>query len=347
MATAHDPRPLAHDPRPLVMFCGGGSGGHLTPGLAVAEALLRTHDPPDVLFLTGRRPAELRMMRESPHPHRSFPLAPARRTLASPAFARGFAAAANFARRAARGRPCVALGTGGYASVPGVVGAKLGGAGVLLLEPNGVPGRANRRLAPLAVRTLHETPVGPGPAAVTVGPRSLLILGGSLGAASLDRAVPAALAPLAERLGGWTVAHQCGTDPAAVRAPYERIGVRAEVARFFPDAAARLAACGVGVTRGGAVTLAEAAAYEVPLVVVPHPRVPDRHQHANAARHLASHGGATVEDDADLVDGLRTALAAAIAAARPPTRTRDDAVAGAAGRVAAVVLDELARRRAG
>ena len=84
---------MTPDRRPLVLFCGGGSGGHLTPGLAVADALTRGEAPPELLFLTGDRPVERRMMAAEPYRRRAFPLAPVRRTLTSVTAARGFAGA--------------------------------------------------------------------------------------------------------------------------------------------------------------------------------------------------------------------------------------------------------------
>ena len=227
------------DKGPLVLFCGGGSGGHLMPGLAVADALAAGQDPPEVLFLTGQRPVELRMMAAEPHPHLAFPLAPLGRTVRSRTLAVGFWRCFAEARRRVRGRVCVAVGTGGYASVPGVLGAKLGGAGVTLIEPNATTGRANRLLAPLADRTVRRTPNRKAglPAEAPVRPRSLLVLGGSAGASALDAAVPAAVAGLPD-VGSLHVRHQCAGEAAAVRAAYAAAGVtEVEVAPFFPNAA--------------------------------------------------------------------------------------------------------------
>ena len=343
---------------PLVLFCGGGSGGHLTPGLAVADALLAAADPPEVLFLTGDRPAERRMMAAGRYPHRAFPLAPPGRTLRSWRAAAAFAAAFRFARRSANGRPAVVVGTGGYASVPGVLGAKSAGAGALLIEPNAADGRATRWLGPLADRVLvHEedgrggtrvpvgVPVRAAAAEARVAPRTLLVLGGSQGAASLDAAVPAAVAAAADDLRGWQIAHQCGTDAAAVRGTYAAAGVRAEVAPFFPDAAARLATAAFAVTRGGAVTLAEAARFGVPLAVVPHPAVPGDHQRANAGRHVRASGGTALDDGPDLAARLAVALRTLPDRPTDPVRAnRERPGESAADRAASLIRDALSRR---
>ena len=238
-------------------------------------------------------------MAAEPYPHRAFPLAPPGRTLRSPRAAAGFAAAFRAARSAAHGRPCVAVGTGGYASVPGVLGAKSAGAAVLLVEPNAVEGRATMFLKPFAARVFRETPNRKSdlPKSVPVEPRTLLVLGGSSGAGSLDAAVPAAVAGL-PGVAEFHVWHQCGGEPGAVRAAYAAAGVRpghVEVAPFFPDARTRLARAAVAVTRAGALTLAEAAAYGVRPVLVPYPHA-GGHQLANARRHAATQGSPVVEE---------------------------------------------------
>ena len=316
---------MTPDRFPLVLFCGGGSGGHLTPGLAAADALSRTGNPPDILFLTGDRAVERRMMAAEPYPRRAFALAPLRRTFTSPASACGFAAALRFARETASGRPTVAVGTGGYASVPGVLGAKSAGAAVFLIEPNAVEGRATTFLKPLAGAVFRETPnrkLGL-PAEVIAEPRTLLVLGGSSGAGSLDAAAPAAIAglPGVEELTVW---HQCGGEPGAVRAAYLAAGVRAdrvEVAPFFADAAVRLARAEVAVTRAGALTLAEAAGYGVRPILVPYPHA-GGHQLANALRHRAIQGSPVVEEGPDLADRLRAVLAERFACPPPSARRR-------------------------
>ena len=316
---------MTPDRRPLVLFCGGGSGGHLTPGLAVADALTQGEAQPDLLFLTGDRPVERRMTAAEPYPHRAFPLAPVRRTFTSATAACGFAGALRCARKSASGRPTVAVGTGGYASVPGVLGAKSAGGAVVLIEPNAVEGRATTFLKPFANHLFRETPnrkLGL-PAEVAVEPRTLLVLGGSSGAGALDAALPAAVAGL-PGAADLTVWHQCGGEPGAVRAAYRAAGVRAErieVAPFFADAAVRLARAEVSVTRAGALTLAEAAGYGVRPILVPYPHA-GGHQLANALRHQAIQGSPVVEEGPDLADRLRAVLAERFACPPPSVRRR-------------------------
>ena len=173
------------------------------------------------------------------------------------------------------------------------------------------------------------------------------MLGGSSGSGSLDAAAPAAVAglPESERLTVW---HQCGGDPAAVRTAYAAAGVRPEkieVALFFPDARVRLARAAVALTRAGALTLAEAAAYGVRPVLVPYPHAAG-HQLANARRHAAAQGSPVVEEGPDLAERLRAVLADRFAAAPAAARrlTPHDPAADLAGLVRAD-LARLARGR--
>ncbi|MFH5803560.1 UDP-N-acetylglucosamine--N-acetylmuramyl-(pentapeptide) pyrophosphoryl-undecaprenol N-acetylglucosamine transferase [Alienimonas sp. DA493] len=322
---------------PLVLFCGGGSGGHLTLGLAVADALAASPGPPELRFLTGERPVELRMMGAEPYSHETFPLAPLGGTVRSRAFAGGFGCCFATARRLAAGRACVAVGTGGYVSVPGVLGARAGGATAVLIEPNAVDGRATRALAPLAARVFRTTPNRKRglPGEVSVEPRSLFVMGGSAGSSALDAAVPAVVAGLADA-GTLRVRHQCGGDVDAVRAAYLAAGTRPErleVAPFFPQAAVRMAEAAVSITRAGALTLAEAAGYGVRPILVPYPGAAG-HQLANARRHAAIQGGAVVEEGPDLPGRLRAALVEELAAPPPVRRlTATDPAAELAERI--------------
>ena len=330
--------------RGLVLFCGGGSGGHLTPGLAVADALAAGPDPPEVLFLTGDRAVERRMLRDEPYPSAAFPLAPLGRTVRSGRAAAGFVRCLAAARRRAAGRSCVAVGTGGYVSVSGVLGARAGGAAVILVEPNAVNGRATRALAPLAGRVFRGTPNRKRglPREVRTEPRSLLVLGGSAGSASLDAAVPAALAGLPE-VRTLRVRHQCGGNPEAVRAAYAAAGLpadRVEVAPFFMCAAVRLAEASVSITRAGALTLAEAAGYGVRPILVPYPHA-GGHQLANAERHAATQGSPVLEEGPDLPDRLREVLAERFT--WPPPAVRRLTAIDPAADLAEIVRGELRR----
>lgn len=211
----------------------------------------------------------------------------------------------------------VVLGTGGYVSVPGVLGAALSGCPIVLLEPNVAAGSANRWLSRWAFsaavaleevesqmrcasritgvpvrRVFFET----DDARAESGPLRLLVLGGSQGARQLNQLVPAALARLEGRFGRIEVVHQVGEELLAeAEGSYQASGlaeVDARVVAFLHDVAAEMAASDLVISRAGAITVAEIcaagrAALFVPLALA------GGHQVANARR-LESTGGAVV-----------------------------------------------------
>jgi UDP-N-acetylglucosamine--N-acetylmuramyl-(pentapeptide) pyrophosphoryl-undecaprenol N-acetylglucosamine transferase len=184
-------------------------------------------------------------------------------------------------------------------------------------------------------------PVRPGLAARRTprspGPPRLLVTGGSGGSAFVNRAAPALLAALRERVGALAVRHQSGSgDPVAVAAAYAALGVTAQVESFIDDMAAAYAWADAAVAAAGAVTLAELAATGLPAVVAPLSTASEDHQTANArAFAAAGHGIWCAESDWDR-DRLADWLAAALRASPPA-----DAVSDAAAR--AIVEDCEAR----
>ncbi|MBL8383686.1 MAG: undecaprenyldiphospho-muramoylpentapeptide beta-N-acetylglucosaminyltransferase [Burkholderiales bacterium] len=291
----------------------GGTGGHVFPALAVAERLVEGGCR--VLWLGSRAGMEAQLV-----PRHGYEMAwvrfggvrgkglmstlllPARLLLA---FAQAFAIML-------RERPAAVIGFGGYISFPGGMMAVLLGRRLLLHEQNAVAGLANRVLARLADRVLAAfpdvlpgarwtgNPVRPEIARIADpqeryparrGPLRLLVVGGSLGAQSLNDLLPRALAllPAADRP---TVVHQSGRgrlDP--LRAGYAAAGVAASVVEFIEDMAAEYAQADLVVCRAGATTIAEIACAGVASILVPYPFAVDDHQTANA-RFLADAGAA-------------------------------------------------------
>lgn len=238
------------DRRSTVLIAGGGSGGHVFPGLAVAEELARRGF--DVAWAGASRSMEERLVRRHGLPF--HPLA-ARPVVGRGPIGRASAlftlAGSALGARALLGRLGVraVLGTGGYVSVPAAVGAKLAGIPLVLLEPNAEPGLANRALSRLAREAVvaHDSPGVAAlrcPVTVTgvpvrgeffdVAPRlpfgaplRLLVLGGSQGARRLNELMPEALERLDPELGQVLVRHQAGHRHVdAVRAAYTARGLR-------------------------------------------------------------------------------------------------------------------------
>jgi UDP-N-acetylglucosamine--N-acetylmuramyl-(pentapeptide) pyrophosphoryl-undecaprenol N-acetylglucosamine transferase len=225
-------------------------------------------------------------------------------------------------------RPSAVLSVGGYAAGPVSLAAALAGTPLAVLEPNSVAGLANRILAPLAKRAYlawgdmagvrrravrrYGVPLRPGFAPRPNHPRghsSLLVLGGSQGAAGLNERIPAAVARVAH-LHAVRVVHQAGRGrDAPVRESYARLNVRdVSVTPFVDDVAAAIADADVVVARAGAVTLAEISAIGRAALLVPFPHASDDHQTKNAEA-LVRRGAAIALKEADAdVDRLTAEL---------------------------------------
>lgn len=303
-----------------VVICGGGTGGHINPGLAVARRL-REMDVA-VAWLGLRGGLEQRLVPAAGIDLRTVALRPAGR---APGARLGLLLrllpAAAAARRILRELEARAvLGLGGYPSLPGVLAALGGRVRRLVHEQNALPGIANRLLAPMAHAILASQQDGftagkvrvtgnpvraefagqPAPAArlAASGPLRLLVLGGSQGAASLNEGAPRALGLLPNK-DDWRVEHAAGAGGAnAVEAAYRERGVAAETADYFDDVAARMARAHLVVCRAGASTVAEIACLGVAAVFVPYPHARG-HQRANAAA-LVRAGAARLLEDGEL-----------------------------------------------
>jgi UDP-N-acetylglucosamine--N-acetylmuramyl-(pentapeptide) pyrophosphoryl-undecaprenol N-acetylglucosamine transferase len=333
-----------------VVLAGGGTGGHIFPALALAEAIRRRDPETRVSFMGTERGLEARLVPSAGVALDLVPAAqiagrsPARKLLGGLVLLRGVLRARALLR--ARGAELV-IGVGGYASVPAVAAAALARIPVALLEPNARPGRANRALARFAraifvqfedaraafpaarVEALgypvREIPKRAGSPAESGGVR-LLVLGGSQGARSLNAAL-CALLPRPE-LEGVSIAHQTGAaDLEAVRAAYATAGVEAEVAAFFDDVPERLARADLLIARAGAATAAELCAAGVAAILVPYPHAADDHQLANA-RELERAGACRVVEDRELATRLEPELRALLGDAHARARL----AAGAAAR---------------
>lgn len=302
------------------VVAGGGTGGHVTPALALAERIRARGD--EVLVMGGRLGLEAKLV-----PQAGFELIalPARQVMGRGLVGRLAAvpalAAASFTawRVLGRRRPAVVVSVGGYASVPAVVAAALRRVPIALVEPNAVPGRANRAAARFAalVFTGFETAAGafPGASVEVTGiplrralldafgaaaqrrtpqpPYRLLVFGGSQGARQLNECMIEAAGQLDSRI---EVFHQTGeADRERVAAAYRGAGVRAEVVAFEPDMPARYRWADLALCRSGALTVAELALAGLPALLVPYPFAADDHQRANA-RALADVGAAQLLD---------------------------------------------------
>lgn len=296
-----------------LMVMAGGTGGHIFPGIAVAEALRAQGWR--IVWMGNPDGMEARIV-----PARGYETAWVRfgalrgkglvRKLMLPVnLLTGFWQALRALRRT---RPDVVLGMGGYITFPGGMMAALSGRPLVLHEQNSVAGLANRVLAKVADRVLTGfpdvlqkgawvgNPVRAEIAAVAPpaerfasrsGPLRVLVVGGSLGAAVLNETVPQALGRLAAEQRPLVV-HQAGEKQIeALRSAYARARIEGDLRPFIDDMAAAYAEADLVICRAGALTVAELAAVGVASLLVPFPHAVDDHQTGNA-RFLAERGGA-------------------------------------------------------
>ncbi|HEY1958414.1 MAG TPA: undecaprenyldiphospho-muramoylpentapeptide beta-N-acetylglucosaminyltransferase [Polyangiaceae bacterium] len=286
--------------KPAVVIAGGGTGGHVFPGLAVANAMTQLADV-DVVFVGSPRGLEKELV-----PARGYRLelldvepikggGPVRALRGALVAARATWRARKLVKEIA---PAAVLSVGGYAAGPMALASALGGAPLAILEPNGVLGLANRLLAPIAKRAYVAWPgvleskiVRPlgvplrdgfdaSPYRAGASAR-VLVMGGSQGARAINDAMPEALAAL--RMPNLEIVHQSGRgQDDALRSKYASLGLHADVRAFLEDVPSELARADVVVARSGAGTVAEIAAVGRAAIFVPFPFAADDHQRSNA-----------------------------------------------------------------
>ncbi|MBS3734972.1 MAG: UDP-N-acetylglucosamine--N-acetylmuramyl-(pentapeptide) pyrophosphoryl-undecaprenol N-acetylglucosamine transferase [Phycisphaerae bacterium] len=315
----------------LYILAGGGTGGHLYPGLAVAEALRRAEPAGQIVFACSDRSLDERILAPRAdlgvvrQPVRPLP----RRAGEVPGFLRAWRASRRLAgEMLADLRPAAVLGLGGFAAGPVVREAARRGVRAALLNPDAVPGRANRYLARRAEAIFAGFPAAaecfPAPArgkvravgcplragiaagrrdeamahfGLDADRRTLVVLGGSSGAASVNAVVAALGDALTQRAGQWQVLHVTGPRRAGLADAYPPPDAPIFARHYCERMDLAYAAADVVLCRAGAVTVAELAATSTPAVLMPYPHHRDRQQHHNAAE-LVTSGGAVICEDA-------------------------------------------------
>ncbi len=296
-----------------VIVAGGGTGGHLFPGIAVVEELRRHNPNLEVLFVGTERGIEARVVPGMGETLETLDVTPLKGRTFTQLLGSLVKLPSAWGRAASilrQHRPDLVLGVGGYASGPMLVAAATMGIKTALLEQNAHVGLTNRVLSKVVGRaylSFDETAPQFGRAARVVGnpvrrafvdasrralidpagfdarARRILVIGGSQGAQRLNQLVPEALARLGLRERGIEVVHQTGTKMRdEVAAKYAELGVKAEVVPFIDDVARAYASASFVICRAGASTLAELAAIGRPAILVPFPFAADDHQAKNA-----------------------------------------------------------------
>jgi UDP-N-acetylglucosamine--N-acetylmuramyl-(pentapeptide) pyrophosphoryl-undecaprenol N-acetylglucosamine transferase len=329
--------------RTWAVIAGGGTGGHLYPGVAVARALVaRGHDPASLRFVGARRGLEAKTRALDDFPLTLLPGRGLERQLSvrslvanAEALAGGLAAVAMAVRSFAKWRPAVVISLGGYASLGCVVAAYLWRVPIIVVNVDAVPGAVNRLAARVAAASavsspdvalaravptgvpvraemvaIDRSPAGRRAARHRLGlpaeTKVVAVSGGSLGSRRINRATM----ELAELWAGRTdvaIRHVVGRRdwPEVESAIVPTDGLTYQRVEYEEDMVSFYGAADVAVQRAGANTVAELALAGVPAVLVPLPTAPGDHQGANA-RAMANAGGAVVIPDNEL-DGARLA----------------------------------------
>jgi UDP-N-acetylglucosamine--N-acetylmuramyl-(pentapeptide) pyrophosphoryl-undecaprenol N-acetylglucosamine transferase len=320
-----------------VLIAGGGTGGHVFPGIAVAEELARAHAGTEVVFVGGTHGLEAEAVPEA-------------------GFRIRFVAVRGFSRRAwwtwpfaalvngvgliqsmwvvMSERPDVVLGTGGYVSGPVSLAAVMLGRPLVLQEQNSIPGLTNRWLARIAEEVhlsftesrayfkrkdnlkITGNPVrafilggdraaGVRHFSLAEGKPTVFVFGGSRGATRINDAALDAMKRLRGRVEVQFILQTGREDFERVRREVEQNGLPAKVLPFLREIHLAYAAADLLVCRSGAMTLAEIAACGTPAILVPYPFAANNHQEVNA-ENLVERGAATLILDRDL-DGERLA----------------------------------------
>jgi UDP-N-acetylglucosamine--N-acetylmuramyl-(pentapeptide) pyrophosphoryl-undecaprenol N-acetylglucosamine transferase len=359
-----------------VLIAGGGTGGHLYPGIAVARELLARRQDARVVFAGTAAGLEARVL-----PREGFELELIRsaglKGKSWRARLRGAVLLPLGALDAwhviSRHRPSVAVGVGGYSSGPVIALAAARGIPTLLMEQNAVPGITNRMLARMvdaAAVTFEDSTVFFGAKAFLSGnpvraeffapdersappapdapppPVRVLVFGGSQGAHAINMAMADAAPRLARAALPLAITHQTGAgDLEMVRDAYRRAGIDARVEPFLHAMDREMTSADLVVCRAGATTLAELTAAGRPSILIPLPTATDDHQRKNAEA-LAAAGAARVLDQRDL-GGARLAeeLAEEIVAmaSEPAPRARMAAAARGLARpdAARLIVDRI------
>jgi UDP-N-acetylglucosamine--N-acetylmuramyl-(pentapeptide) pyrophosphoryl-undecaprenol N-acetylglucosamine transferase len=336
---------------PRIVIAGGGTGGHLYPGIAVAKELLARHPQALITFAGTARGIEARVI-----PREGFGLdlirssglkGKSRLTVIRGALILPVSVVDAWSI-VSRRKPDLVIGVGGYSSGPVVLVAALRRVPTMVLEQNAVPGFTNRRLSRFvraAAVTFESTKAFFGEKGFVSGnpvrsefvadsqPSTevsvdeqasgvqVLVFGGSQGAHAINMAMVEAAPELAAGSPRLHLAHQTGErDVEMVRTAYRAAGVQADVQPFYYDMGRRVAEADLIVCRAGATTIAEIAAAAKPAILIPLPTATDDHQRKNAEA-LAAAGAAEVllQDDAN---GARLAARIRALAADADRRVR-------------------------
>lgn len=337
---------------PSIFFAGGGSGGHLSPGLAIDERLREIAPRAESIFLCSNRAIDATMLGEAGVQFIPLPaMPPSPRPLGFLKFLRAFRASKRQAMRIMReNRTTHVVALGGFVAAPVVKAARSMGVPVLLVNLDAPPGKANRWMAKRSTRVVSaiELPMLPGFASEVVGmpirrralapapPAEcrlrlglasevpvLLVTGASQGATSVNELMIELAANQADLFDGWQILHLAGGGGGAdepLRVVYAAANLNATVLPFLHEMGLAWGAADLAISRAGANSVAEVAANAVPTLFLPYPYHHDMHQRHNA-QPLVDAGAARME-----VDRIDAKINAAALAPIIQSLMRDEAI---------------------
>lgn len=312
-----------------LIITGGGTGGHLFPGISLAQAMMQAYPDCEVLYIGTERKVDKRALTDlgfKVMTIRSQGIKGKSLPAKIKALFRQPAAILEAARIIKQFKPDLVFGVGGYVTVPVIISARILGITTCIHEQNSIPGLANRLLGHIVHRIFASLPGSEKyfPASKTIlsgnpvrrsiiqaadrtaqkeysEPLTLLILGGSQGARRLNSLMLEAAAEVLLELSPRPhIIHQTGEhDESYVEEKYMELGFNARVQAFFSDMAKIYTEADIVVSRAGATTLAELTVFHKPVILVPYPYAADNHQEING-RYLVQAGGGIMFKQSEL-----------------------------------------------
>ena len=316
----------------IYIFAGGGTGGHVCPGLAVADELVRRSRAARIVFACSNREIDRRILDPLEYGIVPQPVRPLPRRLGQVwPFLRAWRSSLRLAAdMVADLKPAAVLGLGGFAAAPVVRKAARAGVPTALLNPDALPGRANLHLARRvdAIFTQFDSSADHFPAKVRskvrctgcpvrgeiltadrdeamrhfeldAGRKTLLVLGGSLGAANINEGLAELAGDLDALADTWQVLHITGPAKGQTDAGGHGGGITVRTVEYCHRMDLAYSAADVVLCRAGANTVAELSATGTPAVLMPYPYHADDHQRLNAAALVETGAGVICEDTKD------------------------------------------------
>ncbi len=310
---------------PTLMFAGGGTGGHLYPGIAIANCWMKQYPNSRSVFVGCGRKIETEILADTSYHHEVLPFESPRNIIRHPfRFCKNWRKSTELAcNYLAQYQPSVVIGLGGYVSYPIVREAARAKIPIILLEQNVIPGRATTYLSRWAnslyvtydqthqyfpkhinIKTtgnpVREEIIQLAQSINPASPPLLLIQGGSQGSRLINQAMLNYLKEQKSSIEGWKIRHQTGTTNEEIitelNKQYKSAGVDADIRPYFTSAVEFYQTATLVICRAGGTTLAELHTLGLPAIIIPIANSVRNHQVKNATHHLMHHDGVILQE---------------------------------------------------